>query len=114
MLEKTLKRLRRKNRVRSQIQWTAQRPRLSIFRSNKGIYAQVIDDVSGVTLASYSDLKLEKTGTKTEVATKVGEEVAKLASAKGVKTVVFDRNGFAYHGRVKALADAARKAGLEF
>lgn len=114
MLGKTLKRLRRKARVRSQIHGTADMPRLSVFRSNTGIYAQVIDDDKGVTLVSYSDLKLEKTGTKTESAAKVGAEVAKLAVAKNVTKVVFDRNGFAYHGRVKALADAAREAGLKF
>lgn len=114
MLEKTLKRLRRKVRVRSKIHGTAECPRLSVFRSNTNIYAQIIDDNSGVTLASFSDLKLEKTGTKTDAASKVGESVAKAALEKNVKAVVFDRNGFAYHGRVKALADAARKAGLEF
>lgn len=114
MLEKVVKRLRRKAKIRSKISGTAETPRLTVFRSNANIYAQLIDDNNSVTLASFSDLKLEKSGKKTEMATKVGEGIAKAAQEKNIKKVVFDRNGFAYHGRVKALADAARNAGLEF
>ena len=114
MLEKNLRRLRRKIKVRSRIHGTAECPRLSVFRSNSNIYAQLINDNENLTIVSFSDLKLERTVTKTESAKKVGQELAKLAVSKDIKAVVFDRNGFAYHGRVKALADAAREAGLEF
>jgi len=107
-------RLRRQIRIRAKISGTASRPRLSIYRSNTNIYAQLIDDTAGKTLAATSDLKLEKTGTKVEMSKKVGEAIAKLALEKGIKTVVFDRGWFAYHGRVKALADSAREAGLQF
>ena len=108
-------RLRRHLRVRKKISGTPERPRLNVFRSNTNIYAQVIDDVNGVTLASASSLdrKLENGG-NVEAATKVGEEVAKRALAKNIETVVFDRGGYIYHGRVKALAEAAREAGLKF
>ena len=85
-----------------------------MFRSNANIYAQIIDDAEGKTIVASSDLKMAKSGNKTEMATKVGEEIAKKALESNVKTVVFDKNGFEYHGRVKALAEAARKAGLEF
>lgn len=105
----------RKRRVKSRIFGTALRPRLSVFRSNTHIYGQIIDDVKKVTLASVSDTgkKAEKMA-KTASAAKIGEELAKLAIAKKIKKVTFDRNGFIYHGRVKALADGARKGGLEF
>ena len=86
---------------------------MSVFRSNKGIYVQVIDDLAGVTLAAASSKGLEG-GTKTEVAAKVGKEIAKKAQEKGITEVVFDRNGYLYHGRVKSLADAAREGGLKF
>lgn len=103
-------------RVRSKIFGTAKLPRLSVFRSNTHIYGQLIDDEKGVTLASFSDLKIKKTKElkKTEIAGMVGEELAKKAAAKKIKKVVFDRNGLRYHGRVKALAEGARKGGLEF
>lgn len=114
MLQKQVNRLRRKARIRSQISGTATRPRLSIFRSNQNIYAQLIDDVEGKTLASASDLKLADKMTKIESAKKVGEEISKKAQELKIKEVVFDRGGFAYHGRVKALADAARDAWLTF
>jgi len=107
-------RLRRQIRIRAKISGTASRPRLSIYRSNTNIYAQLIDDTAGKTLASTSDLKLEKQGNKVEMSKKVGEAIAKLAKEKGIETVVFDRGWFAYHGRVKALADSAREAGLQF
>lgn len=112
-IKKTDKRIRLKSKVRAKIFGTEERPRLSVFRSNNYIYAQIINDEKGVTLVSASDIKLNK-GTKTERAKTVGSEVAKLALGKGIKTCVFDRNGFKYTGRVKSLADAAREAGLQF
>lgn len=110
---KTQKRDRIKRKIRMKISGTAEKPRLSIFRSNAHIYAQVIDDARGATVASASDAKMAS-GTKAERASKVGETVAKAALAAGVSAVVFDRNGFRYTGRVKLLADEARKAGLQF
>ena len=104
----------RKNRVRAKISGTKERPRLSVYRSNNHIYGQIIDDVAGKTLVSASDVKSKEKGNKSEIAGKVGEEIAKVAIAKKIKKVVFDRNGFAYHGRVKALAEGARKGGLVF
>lgn len=115
MVKKEARRLKIKARVRGKISGTAERPRLTVFRSNKQIYAQVIDDVAGRTLANASSLKLDVEGkTKQEVAALVGAEVAKAALAAGVENVVFDRNGYLYHGRVKQLAEAAREAGLKF
>ena len=114
MVKKELRRLKMKARIRGKVSGTASCPRLTVFRSNKQIYAQVIDDEAGVTLASASSLKLEAKGTKQEIAALVGAEVAKAAIAAGVETVVFDRNGYLYHGRVKQLADSAREAGLKF
>jgi len=106
----------RKRRVRAKIIGNADRPRLSVFRSNTHIYGQIINDEKGVTLISFSDVKMKKEAkvTKTQVAGMIGEEIAKKALAKKIKTVVFDRNGFMYHGRVKALAEGARKGGLVF
>lgn len=106
----------RKARVRSRVVGTTERPRLSVFRSNSHIYGQVIDDDKMVTIVSFSDLLLKKDvkGTKVQLSEKVGEELAKLAIAKKVKSVTFDRNGFRFHGRIKAVADGARKGGLEF
>lgn len=114
MLEKGLKRKRRQNKIRKKISWTAKRPRLSIFRSNTNISAQLIDDVSWKTLWSASDIKTDKKNTKTEKAVKVWTEIADAAKNQKIKEIVFDRWGFAYHGRVKALADAAREAWLKF
>lgn len=115
MVKKENRRLKIKARIRGKISGTAERPRLTVFRSNKQIYAQVIDDLSGRTLASASSLKLDVAEkTKKEVAALVGAEVAKAALAAGVESVVFDRNGYLYHGRVKELAEAARAAGLKF
>lgn len=115
--DKNVVRKKRHARVRAKLSGTEARPRLNVFRSNKHIYAQLIDDVNGVTLASAStldkDLNLESTG-NIEAAQKVGELVAKRAVEKGIKSVVFDRGGYLYHGRVKALAEAARENGLEF
>lgn len=104
----------RKVRVRSRIVGTEDRPRLSVFRSNAHIYGQVIDDSKGKAIVACSDVTAKTKGTKTELAGKVGEELAKLAIAKKIKKVTFDRNGFKFHGRVKALAEGARKGGLEF
>ncbi len=114
MLQKTLKRLRRKNRIRAKISWTASKPRLAVFRSNCNIYAQLIDDIAWKTLTAFSDLKLEKTGTKSGMATKVWEQMAKKVLDLKITEIVFDRGGFAYHGRVKALAEALRANGLKF
>ena len=113
MLKKTLNRLRIKNRIRSTISGTAKRPRLAVFRSNTSIYAQLIDDEAGKTLAATSSMKAGK-GSKSEQAVSVGEEIATKAKELKIKEVVFDRGGFLYHGRIKALADAARKGGLKF
>lgn len=113
MQNKVSKRLRLKSKIRSKVSGVALRPRLSVFRSNKFIYAQIIDDTKGKTLVSASDVKVEK-GTKLERAKAVGENVAKLAIAAKINEVVFDRNGFKYTGRIKLVADAARAAGLKF
>jgi large subunit ribosomal protein L18 len=112
-------RLKRKMRIRTRVHGTQERPRLTVFRSDKHIYAQVIDDSLGVTLASASTVAPDYKGMdplkgKVEAAKRVGAIVARKAREKGVTKVVFDRNGFIYHGRVKALADAAREAGLDF
>lgn len=116
METKAIRYAQRKRRVRAKIVGTGARPRLSVFRSNAHIYGQLVDDAKQVTLVSVSDLVTKKAGkmTKTEVAGMIGEELAKKAIAKKIKKVTFDRNGFIYHGRVKALADGARKGGLEF
>ncbi len=114
-LSKTQKRMKVKRRVRKNIFGTAETPRLSVYRSNKEIYAQVIDDNKGVTLASASSRdKSIKGETKSDVSAAVGKMIAEKAKAAGVETVVFDRNGFVYHGRIKALADGAREGGLKF
>ncbi len=107
------KRSRRHVRIRAKINGTAARPRLIVFRSLQYITAQLIDDENNTTIASASDMK-EKKGTKSERATKVGAEIAKQAKEKKISEVVFDRNGYKYHGRVKALADSAREGGLKF
>jgi large subunit ribosomal protein L18 len=114
MLQKTLKRLRRKNKIRSKISWTTTKPRLAVYRSNMNIYAQLIDDTSWKTLTSFSDLKIKKSGTKTEMAAKVWEEMAKLIVWLKISEIVFDRGWFAYHGRVKALAESMRSNGVKF
>jgi large subunit ribosomal protein L18 len=108
-------RVRRHRRVRSKISGTAERPRLVVFRSNRGIFAQLVDDDGGRTVASASWLSLRKgfKGTKTEQAAEVGKQLAKVASAAGIENAVFDRGGYLFHGRVKALADAAREGGLK-
>ena len=117
--DKNKLRLKRHKRIRGKISGTAERPRLSIFRSNKNIYAQLIDDVAGVTLASASTLdekdeNVSEDATKVEQAAAVGKAIAEAAKAKNISTVVFDRSGYLYHGRIQALADAARENGLDF
>ena len=109
-------RLKRHKRVRSKISGTPERPRLNVFRSETNIYAQIIDDAAGVTLVSASSLEkgFACDGTKSDAAKKVGQLVAERAKAKGIETVVFDRGGYVYHGRVKALAEGAREGGLQF
>ena len=120
--EKRIKRQRRRLSIRPKVQGTAKKPRLAVYRSLKHIYAQLIDDVKGVSLASASDLKLDKKTRKAEsqlkarekIAFAVGELLAEEAAKKKITKVVFDRGGFKYHGRVKALAEGARKGGLKF
>jgi large subunit ribosomal protein L18 len=116
---KQYRRFRIKQRIRKTISGTAERPRLSVFRSNKEIYAQLIDDINGRTLAAASSLSKDIAGeegnvNKIEQAQKVGNLMAKKAQEAGIESVVFDRNGYLYHGRVKALAEAVRKGGLKF
>ena len=116
-LDKNAVRRKRHARVRAKLSGTSARPRLNVFRSNKHIYAQIIDDMNGVTLASASTLDKElnlESSSNANAAQKVGELVAKRAAEKGISNVVFDRGGYLYHGRIQALADAARENGLQF
>jgi large subunit ribosomal protein L18 len=113
MIHKTDKRIRLKKKIRAKIVGTEVRPRLTVFRSNKFIYAQLINDMVGKTLAEASDVKITK-GTKTERAKEVGRAIAANATKVKIKKVVFDRNGFKYTGRIKLVADEARAGGLEF
>ena len=113
--DKNVSRVRRHARVRAKISGTAEAPRLCVYRSNKNIEAQIIDDVKGATLVASSSMALKlENGSNVDAAKLVGEDIAKKALAKKIKKVVFDRSGYIYHGRVKALAEAAREAGLEF
>ena len=114
MNTKTNRRDRIKAHIRHRVSGTAEKPRMTVFRSNTQIYVQLIDDVTGKTLAAASSLGLKDKVNKSEQAAKVGALVAKAAQEAGVKEVVFDRNGYLYHGRVKQLADAAREGGLKF
>jgi large subunit ribosomal protein L18 len=117
-MDKRKKRLQRKKRIRAKVFGTKQKPRLSVYRSNKQVFAQLIDDENKNTIVSFSSLNLKKKDlekkTKSEVAQMVGEELGKVAKTKKIKKAVFDRGGYQYHGRVKAVAEGARKAGLEF
>jgi len=113
MIKKDEKRIRLKAKIRAKIQGTGTRPRLSVFRSNKFIYAQIIDDNKGKTLTEASDIKITK-GTKTERAKEVGKMIAEICAGLKIKEVVFDRNGFKYTGRIKLVADVARAGGLKF
>lgn len=115
--DKALRRERIRRRARLRLKGTPEKPRLAVFRSNKQIYAQIIDDDQGVTLASCSSRIKELTSqplSKIELSQAVGKKIAELAKAKGVETVIFDRGGYKYHGRIKALAEAAREGGLKF
>ncbi|WP_207432893.1 50S ribosomal protein L18 [Sabulibacter ruber] len=114
--DKSKRRLRIRRSIRNKVSGTAQRPRLSVFRSNKYIYAQLIDDVQGITLASSSSAVLEgeASSNKSEVSASVGRDIATKALENGITEVVFDRGGYLYHGRVKSLAEGAREAGLKF
>lgn len=113
MISKIDRRNKIKARIRGRISGTAARPRMTVFRSNKQIYVQLIDDLAGKTLVATSSKGIEN-GTKIEIAAIVGENIAKKALEAGITEVVFDRNGYLFHGRVKSLADAARKGGLKF
>ena len=114
--DKNAQRVKRHTRVRGKISGTPERPRLNVYRSNANMYAQIIDDVNGVTLAAASTLEKDFEGTtgNKEAARKVGQMVAERAKAKGIEEVVFDRGGYVYHGRVAELAEGAREAGLKF
>jgi len=112
-LTKLQRRARIKQRIRKIVSGTATKPRLSVFRSNKEIYAQLIDDVNGTTIAAVSSRDI-KASSKVEAAQAVGKAIAEKATASKIETIAFDRNGYLYHGRVKVLADAAREAGLKF
>lgn len=115
-LTKEKRRLRIKRRIRKIVNGTASQPRLTVFRSNKEIYAQLVNDENGSTIVSVSSMEkaIKAKGTKSEVATEVGKAIAEKAKKAGIDTVAFDRNGYLYHGRVKALADGAREGGLKF
>ena len=123
--DKADKRIQRKKRVRGKVEGNNERPRLNVFRSNKHVFAQIIDDVKGKTLVSMSDLEIKKStkkiskkdegeNSKKDLANMVGQELAKKAITKKIKKVVFDKGGYKYHGRVKEVAEGARKGGLEF
>jgi len=116
MQDKQKKRYRRHKRVRAKVIGTKKCPRLSVFRSSKHIYVQLIDDVQGQTIVSFSDLKIKKKkgANKTAIAKEIGRSIAKEALAKKIKKVVFDRGGYKYHGRIKAAAEGAREGGLKF
>lgn len=114
-ITKSNRRLRIRRGIRNQISGTAERPRLSVFKSNKGIYAQLIDDAAGNTLAASSSTDVGSAGkTNVEVSKEVGKKLAEKASGTGIEKIVFDRGGYPYHGKVKALAEGAREGGLKF
>jgi large subunit ribosomal protein L18 len=111
---KNNRRLRIKRGVRRKVQGTSERPRLSVFKSNKGIYAQIIDDTNGHTLTASSSKELGSEGVNLEISKNVGLKLAEKAKADGIESIVFDRNGYLYHGKIKALAEGAREGGLKF
>jgi large subunit ribosomal protein L18 len=113
-ITKENRRLRIKRSIRSKISGTAERPRLTVFRSNKGIYVQLVDDADSKTLISASSIELKETQFNMSVAKEVGKLIAKKAVENNIKTVIFDRNGYLYHGKIKALAEGAREGGLNF
>ena len=112
--DKYSRRRRIKSGIRRKIAGTPERPRLSVFKSNKGIYAQIIDDTKGHTLVMANSKELGKEKVNQEVSTEVGKKIAEKATAEGIEQVVFDRGGYLYHGKIKALADGAREGGLKF
>ncbi len=112
--KKESRRLRIKRSIRSKVSGTAERPRLSVFRSNTGIYAQIIDDINGKTLVSASSKEIDTKALNVEVSKNVGQKLAEKATSNGISMVVFDRGGYLYHGKVKALAEGAREGGLKF
>ena len=112
--QKVFKRQRRRNRIRSKVQGSPEVPRLSVYKSNKGMFLQVIDDIAGKTLVSVSSQEVEGKGNKTDVSYKMGEKLAEKAKEQKIEVVVFDRGGYTFHGRVKAVADAARDKGMKF
>ena len=112
--KKELRRLKIRRRIRKSVSGTAERPRLSVFRSNKEIYAQLVNDVQGQTIAQASSKDLSSKGCKLDLSKEVGKTLAEKAKTSGVEGVVFDRSGYLYHGRVKALAEGAREGGLKF
>jgi len=114
MVNKNARRKKIHDKIRSKVFGTSELPRMSVFRSNKQIYVQIIDDVNGSTIAAASSKEIKDNGTKSDISAAVGKAIAAKASSKGISTVVFDRGGFLYHGRVKALAEAAREGGLKF
>ena len=114
MVTKQERRNKIKTRIRGKISGTAQRPRMTVFRSNKQIYVQLVDDLAGATLVAASSRNLDVQGDKKTIAAEVGKKIAEKALAAGITEVVFDRNGYLFHGRVKSLADAAREGGLKF
>lgn len=114
MVNKKARRAKIKARIRGRISGTPTRPRMTVFRSNKEIYVQLVDDLAGKTIVAASSRGMNEAGTKSEIAAKVGEKIAGKAIEAGITSVVFDRNGYLFHGRVKSLADAARKGGLKF
>lgn len=114
MKSKVASRKRIHNRIRKKVSGTASKPRLHVYRSNKGIYVQLIDDLSGVTLASASSKEVANSGNKSEVAKSVGKLISDKAKSAGIDSVKFDRGGYLYHGRVKSLAEGAREGGLKF
>lgn len=111
---KNSKRIRRKNKIRAKISGTANRPRLSVFKSNKGMYIQLIDDQKNITLASVHSKQINNNINKTEIAKELGKMIALKAKEKDIKSIVFDRGGYKYHGRVRQLAESAREHGLKF
>ncbi len=114
MTQKNDRRIKIKTRIRGKISGTTEKPRMSVFRSNTQIYVQLIDDTANKTIATASSLSIKEKMTKKEQAAKVGEMIAQTAASAGISSIVFDRNGYLYHGRVKELADGARKGGLKF
>lgn len=112
--QKENRRIRIKKSIRSKVSGTAEKPRLSVFRSNTGVYAQIIDDMSGKTLVSASSKEIESKGLNLEISKNVGKKLAEKAVSNGISTVVFDRGGYLFHGKVKALAEGAREGGLKF